>query len=119
MAQGSLGSIVAFGINFNASKLQVPISVYVVFLIVMASAFLLASFTIVPPSEVRRRDGTALAHYPHEGFWQELKNQRRLFEDWRVLVMLIPMFASEVTFIVISSLNCESKPFVDVCGCRK
>ncbi|KAL8956965.1 MAG: hypothetical protein Q9193_005645 [Seirophora villosa] len=100
-----LGSIVAFGINFNASVVQVPISVYIVFLVVMTSAFFVALFTIIPPSQVRRRDGTPLAHYPHEGFWQELKNQRRLFQDWRILVLFIPMFASEVPFIVISSCN--------------
>lgn len=75
----------------------------------MASAFFVTLFTIIPPSQVRRRDGTPLAHYPHEGFWQELKNQRRLFQDWRILVLFIPMFASEVPFIVISSCNCKLK----------
>ena len=105
--EGSLGSIVAFGINFNASKLRVPISIYIVFILLMASGFLVAFFTIVAPSKVRRRDGTPLAHYPHEGFWPELKNQRRLFQDWRLLAMFVPMFASEVPIIVLSSLNCE------------
>ena len=80
----------------------------------MASAFFLAFFTIVSPSEVRRGEYTALAHYPHEGLWQELKNQRRLLKDWRVLTMLIPMFASEVTFVVPSSLNCESDDHVGI-----
>ena len=73
----------------------------------MASAFFVALFAIVTPSKVRRRDGTPLADYPHEGFWQELKNQRRLFQDWRILAMFVPMFASEVPVIVLSSLNCE------------
>ena len=72
----------------------------------MASGFLVALFTIVAPSKVRRRDGTPLAHYPHEGFWQELKNQRQLLQDWRLIAMFIPMFASEVPIIVLSSLNC-------------
>lgn len=107
MEQGSLGSLVAFGINFNASKLQVPISVYLVFILLMASAFFIALFTIVAPSKIRRRDGTPLARYPHDGFWQELKRQRRLLQDWRLLAMFIPMFASEVPIIVLSSLNCE------------
>ncbi|KAI4103821.1 MAG: hypothetical protein L6R37_003624 [Teloschistes peruensis] len=102
----TLGSLVAFGINFNASSLQVPISVYIVFILLMVSGFFVALFAIIAPSEVRRRDGTPLAHYPHEGLWQELKNQRRLFRDWRLLAMFIPMFASEVPIIVLSSLNC-------------
>ncbi|KAL8695757.1 MAG: hypothetical protein Q9224_003181, partial [Gallowayella concinna] len=101
----SLGSIVAFAINFDASALHVPIAVYIVFILVMALSFLVALFGIVAPSTVRRRDGTPLAHYPHEGFWQELKHQRRLFQDWRILAMFVPMFASEVPFIVLSSLN--------------
>ncbi|KAI4213366.1 MAG: hypothetical protein LQ349_009289, partial [Xanthoria aureola] len=101
----SLGSIVAFGLNFNASKLQVPIAVYIVFILLMVSAFLVALFFIVKPSTVRRRDSTPLAHYPHQGIWQELKNQRRLLQDWRLLVMFIPMLASEVALIVLSSLN--------------
>lgn len=73
----------------------------------MVSALFLALFLIVEPSKVRRRDGTPLAHYPHHGIWQELKNQRRLLQDWRLLVMFIPMIASEVAVIVLSSLNCE------------
>ncbi|KAL8704647.1 MAG: hypothetical protein Q9201_002181 [Fulgogasparrea decipioides] len=101
----SLGSIVAFGINFHADKLQVPISVYIVFILLMASAFFVALFTIIAPSEVRRRDGTPLAHYPHDGLWQELKNQRRLLQDWRLLALGVPMLASEVPIIVSSSLN--------------
>lgn len=105
--QGTFGSLVAFGINFNASNLQVPISVYIVFILLMASAFFVAAFGIVPPAQVRRRDGTPLAHYPHEGLWEELKRQRLLLNDWRLLAMFIPMFASEVPIIVLSSLNCE------------
>ena len=105
--QGTLGSLVAFGINFNASNLQVPMSVYIVFVLLMASAFFIAAFSIVPPAQVRRRDGTPLAHYPHEGLWEELKRQRLLLKDWRLLAMFIPMFASEVPIIVLSSLNCE------------
>ena len=75
----------------------------------MASAFFVAFFAIVAPSSVRRLDGTPLAHYPHEGLWQELKRQRQLFQDWRLLAMFVPMFASEVPIIVLSSLNCKDK----------
>lgn len=73
----------------------------------MASAFFVALFTIVAPSKVRRHDGTPLARYPHEGLWHELKRQRLLLQDWRLLAMFVPMFASEVPIIVLSSLNCK------------
>ena len=76
----------------------------------MASGFFVSCFTIVSPSRVRRADGTALANYPHEGFWSELKAQGTLFRDWRLLAMFVPMFASEIVLIVFSSLNCEWNP---------
>ena len=106
MFAGTLGSVTAFGLNFKATELHVPIAVYVIFIILMATAFFVALFCIIEPSSVRRQDGTPIAHYPDEGFWQELKNQRRLLQDWRLLVMFIPMLASEVALIVLSSLNC-------------
>ena len=109
--QGTLGSLIAFGINFNASKLQVPISVYIVFIVLMASSFFIALLSIAKPSEVRRADGTSIAYYPHEGFWHELKNQRQLLKDWRLLAMFIPMLGSEVAIIVLSSLNCKQSAF--------
>lgn len=65
---------------------------YIAFLIITASAFFLAVYIIIPLSQVRQRDDTPLAHYSHEGSWQKLKNQRRLFQDWHILVMFNPMF---------------------------
>lgn len=106
---GTLGSLVSFGINFNASALQVPAAVYIVFIVLIASGFFLTCFTILPPSRVRRPDGTPLADYPQEGFWHELKAQRKLFSDWRLLAMFVPLLGSEVLVIVNSTLNCECK----------
>lgn len=107
---GTLGSLVSFGINLNASALQVPVAVYIVFIVLTASGFFLTCFTILPPSRVRRPDGTPLADYPHEGLWHELKAQSKLFGDWRLLAMFIPLLGSEVVVIVNSTLNCEYKP---------
>ncbi|KAL9605541.1 MAG: hypothetical protein Q9179_001244 [Wetmoreana sp. 5 TL-2023] len=74
----------------------------------MASAFFVALFTIIAPSEVRRRDGTPLAHYPHDGLWQELKNQRRLLQDWRLLALGVPMLASEIVGAIWIGLMLDS-----------
>ena len=87
---------------------QVPLAVYVVFTCLMASAFFVAFFGIVPPSEARRKDGTALAHYPHKGLWFEFKAQGQLLKDWRILALFIPMVACEIAIIVISTLNGQS-----------
>ena len=102
---GTLASLVAFGINYHAKVQQVPLAVYVVFICLMASAFFVALFAILPPSKIRRSDGTALAHYPHKGFWFEIKAQGQLLRDWRMLALVIPMFASEIAIIVMSTLN--------------
>lgn len=107
---GTLGSLVSFGINFNASALQVPVAVYIVFIVLTASGFFLTCLTILPRSRVRRPDGTPLADFPHQGFWHELKAQGKLFSDWRLLAMFVPLLGSEVVVIVNSTLNCEWKP---------
>ena len=73
----------------------------------MVLAFFVALFAIVPPSQVRRSDGTPLAQYPHKGFWIELKAQSQLLKDWRLLALFIPMFGSEVAVIVFSTMNCK------------
>ncbi|KAE8373487.1 MFS general substrate transporter [Aspergillus bertholletiae] len=107
LSVGSIvASFVAFGINFNAGELACPDSVYIVFIILMALSLPVALFGIISPANVRRVDGSPIAHYAHRGFWEELKEQRRIFMDWRMLVLLIPMFGSEVSIVVFSSINC-------------
>ena len=77
----------------------------------MLLAFVVALFGIVPSNTVRRTDGTHLAHYPYDGALVELKGQLELFKDWRMLALVIPMFASEVAVIVFSTLNGKSRVF--------
>jgi hypothetical protein len=73
----------------------------------MCSAFFVALFGIVKPSDVRRDDGTAIATYPHKGWWVELKAQRQIIMDWRMIVLILPMFGSEIAIIIFSTLNCK------------
>ena len=80
----------------------------------MVSGFLVACFGIVPQSRVRRPDGTPLAHYPHKGLWPELRAQSKLFRDWRLLVLFVPLFGSEIVVIVFSTLNCELTPISSI-----
>lgn len=102
---GTAASLVAFGINFHAAAARVPIAVYIVFIILMIAAIPIAFFFIVDPKRVQRSDGTAIRHYPHRGFMVELKNQVELLKDWRILVLTIPFFASEIAIIITSTLN--------------
>jgi hypothetical protein len=96
---------VAFGINYDATAAKVPIAVYIVFIVLMSCAFLVALFGIVQPDTVRRADGSPIAKYPHEGLMVELKAQGRLFKDGKVLLLLLPFFASEVAIIIMSTVN--------------
>lgn len=104
---GTIASFVAFGINYNASVVKCPDSVYIVFIILMCLAFFVAFFGIVEPSDVRRVDGTVIAHYEHKSWHEELKAQRQIFMDWRMLVLIPPMFGSEIALIIFSTLNCK------------
>ncbi|KAH8422534.1 uncharacterized protein LDX57_000288 [Aspergillus melleus] len=101
----TIASFVAFGINFNAGELECPDSVYIVFIILMALSLPVALFGIISPADVRRADGSPIAHYPHRGVWEELKGQRQIIMDWRMLALLLPMFGSEVAIIAFSSIN--------------
>lgn len=115
---GTIASLVAFAINFHASVLHVPLALYVVFISLMISALFVAFFTILPPSKVRRPDGTALTYYPHEGFWKELKAQGQLFRDWRLVALFVPLFSGDITAIVVSTLNCKPDPrFIAFINC--
>ena len=104
---GTLASLVAFGINYNAAVVSCPDSVYIVFIVLMCMSFIVAFFGIVKPSEVRREDGKAIVHHQHQGWLAELKGQRKIFTDWRMLVLILPMFGSEIAIIIFSTLNCE------------
>ncbi|PVI01815.1 MFS general substrate transporter [Periconia macrospinosa] len=101
----TLASLVAFGINYNAPVVKCPDSVYIAFIVIMCLSFFVAFFGIVKPSDVRREDGSAIAHHEHKGWLTELKNQRQIFMDWRMLVLVIPMFGSEIALIIFSTLN--------------
>lgn len=102
---GTIACLMAFGINYHASQLQVPNAVYIVFTCIMASNIFTALFLIKDPSQVRRKDGRKVPHYLHKGLWVELRSQLKLLKDWRMLVLVVPFFASEIAIIITSTLN--------------
>lgn len=108
MDLGTILSLIGFGINFKSTVQQVPDSIYILFICLQSMGILVAFFGIVSPSTVRRPDGTALAKYPHTDFWTELKAQGQLFKDWRMLALFIPIFSSEISIIIISTINGKS-----------
>ncbi|KAF2464146.1 uncharacterized protein BDR25DRAFT_307336 [Lindgomyces ingoldianus] len=101
----TIASLMAFGINYNAGAVKCPDSVYIVFIILMCMAFFVAFFGIIDPARVRRDDGTAIAQNPHHSWKAGIKAQARIFLDWRMVVLILPMFGSEIAIIVFSTIN--------------
>ncbi|KAH8699180.1 membrane transporter [Talaromyces proteolyticus] len=105
----TIGSSVAFGINFHDTSLNgVPISVYLIFIIIMTSAVALAFFAIVPPEDVRRDDGTHLAVFTAPDFRTEVLGCFELLKDWRIVSLIIPMAATEMSQSLIPTLSAYS-----------
>ncbi|KAE8132053.1 hypothetical protein BDV38DRAFT_288131 [Aspergillus pseudotamarii] len=100
-----IASFVAFGINFNAGELACPDSVYIVFIILMALSLPVALFGIISPANVRRVDGSPIAHYAHRGFWEELKEQRRIFMDWPLYFNIRTRSLNSVIFVILQCLG--------------
>lgn len=104
----AFGSIVAFIIIYTgASDVSdgSPTPVYIAFLILMCLAFVVAWFGLVKPSEVRRADGTEIAHFRALSWKEELKGVGEVLRDFRVLAILPVAFCTELPLVIIPSLN--------------
>jgi hypothetical protein len=47
-----------------------------------------AAFLLMPPSRVIRDDGTQVATIKARGFFEELKSNLEIFQDWKLLIMV-------------------------------
>ncbi|KPI45554.1 uncharacterized protein AB675_812 [Cyphellophora attinorum] len=110
LATGStIGAIIPFAINFHSSSASgVPTSVYITFTVIMLSAMLVVFFGIVSPEKVTRDDGTHLAIFEAVEFRTELVHCVELLRDWRILMLLLPLFSTEITLGLIPTLNAHS-----------
>ncbi|OKL60161.1 hypothetical protein UA08_04897 [Talaromyces atroroseus] len=103
-AMTSFGNLIAsflvLGININDEANDgVPLSVYLSFIgIMLVLGF--ASFILVKPKDVRRKDGTALAVYKEESIITELKNVCRLVFDWKAMALCPALFVAEYLLIL-------------------
>lgn len=96
---GSVGSLVAFGLNYNASESVASDAVYTVFICIMCMAILLALFFIVDPKHVTRPDGTHIAVFQQANFATEVKRLAALCTDWKVLMLVPGMFVAEMNLV--------------------
>lgn len=57
------------------------------------------AFLLLPPSKVRRDDGTPIAVIKSRGFLEELKANLEIFKD-PILMMMVPAFLPAECFLV-------------------
>ncbi|KAH8694312.1 membrane transporter [Talaromyces proteolyticus] len=110
LALGStVGALVAFGISVDEAGLTgVPTSVYLTFIIIMSSAILVSATMIVSPRKIIRDDGTHLAIFTATEFRSEFKGCVKLLKDWRIVALIVPMIATEMSSALIPTLSAYS-----------
>ncbi|KAH8805488.1 hypothetical protein F5884DRAFT_799458 [Xylogone sp. PMI_703] len=104
IAGATVGGCVALGINWNATTLGVPHSVYIIF-IVLQCASLGFAMLLLPPQDLVRPDGTHIASFERVSVKESLGYTAKLFADWRILVMIPVFFTPEMFFPLQSSIN--------------
>ncbi len=102
---GTVGSFIAFGINFNATETNTSNTLYTVFIVIQCMAMLLALFFIVNPKHVTRDDGTHIAVFKHTSVLIESRRLMLLFTDWKVWVMIPGIFVAEMSLVSSPSLS--------------
>lgn len=96
---GTVGSLVAFGINYHATESHASNAMYTVFICIQCMAILIAFFFIVDPKHVTRDDGTHIAVFKHTSFATELKRLMQLLLDWKVWILVPGIFVAEMNLV--------------------
>ncbi|KAF2102542.1 hypothetical protein NA57DRAFT_71532 [Rhizodiscina lignyota] len=103
---GTIGSLIAFGVNFHSTgSVGVSDAVYTVFIVIMCMAIVIAFFFIVDPKKVVRDDGTHLALFKQATVMTELKGLAVLFTDWKIWCLVPGIFVAEMNLALMSSIN--------------
>ncbi|THX36900.1 hypothetical protein D6D10_06291 [Aureobasidium pullulans] len=105
----TVGALIVFGITKDVTSISgVPNSVYISFVVIMASAALVSAFGIVSPEKVTRADGTHLAEFKATDFKTEFAGCCALLKDWKIVLLIIPMFATEMSSSLIPTISAYS-----------
>ncbi|KFY04164.1 hypothetical protein V491_09445 [Pseudogymnoascus sp. VKM F-3775] len=90
----TVGALVVFGITINDVSLNgVPISVLL---------------GIIPSNKVIREDGTHIAVFTASDFRTEIKGCVSLLKDWKIVLLIIPMAATEMSSALIPTISAYS-----------
>ncbi|KAH0334983.1 membrane transporter, partial [Aureobasidium melanogenum] len=105
----TVGALIVFGITKDVTTISgVPESVYIAFIVIMTSAALCSAFGIVSPEDVVRPDGSSLAEFVATDFRSEFAGCANLLKDWRIVLLIIPMFATEMSSSLIPTISAYS-----------
>ncbi|KAF5598145.1 hypothetical protein FPANT_3909 [Fusarium pseudoanthophilum] len=105
----AVGALVVFLITKDITTLTgVPTSVYVTFIVIMASAVVLSLVCVLPSRKIVREDGTHLAHFSATDFRTEIRGCVMLLKDTRVLLLIMPMVATEMSSALIPTLTAHA-----------
>ena len=103
---GTVGSLVAFGINVRQTgTVGVSNAVYIVFIVIMLTAIVTAFFFIVDPRKVVRDDGTHIAVFKQATVMTEVRGLIMLFTDVKILLLIPAIFVAEMCLALMSSIN--------------
>ncbi|KAH8696173.1 membrane transporter [Talaromyces proteolyticus] len=105
----AVGALVVFCITKDVTTLSgVPTSVYITFIVIMASAVLVSLVCILPSAKIVREDGTRLAHFTASDFRTEIQGCLVLLKDIRVMLLIVPMAATEMSSALIPTLTAHA-----------
>ena len=103
---GTVGAFISFGANYHQTEaIGVSNPVYVVFIIIICVAIVVAVFGLIDPKDVVRDDGTHLAVFHSTDIWSEVKGVFACFAELRIVVLLPGILCAEMVLVLVSSIN--------------
>ncbi|KAK7533803.1 major facilitator superfamily domain-containing protein [Phyllosticta citribraziliensis] len=102
----TVGALIAFGVNHDKTEVTgVTTAVWVIFLLIMGCAMVIATFCIVEPKDIVRDDGTHIAIFKQPSFKEEMKGVLSVLLDKKIILLLPAMFVGEMCLALVSSIN--------------
>ncbi|KAJ3498181.1 hypothetical protein NLG97_g1327 [Lecanicillium saksenae] len=101
-----VGSSISLSLNIHETHpVGVSDSVYIVFIILHASAFFIAMAFIVHPKDVARKDGSHIVVSRDSKVWYEIKETVKLMTTRKYLIMAPAQLGCEMGLALVSSVN--------------
>ncbi|OZJ06126.1 hypothetical protein BZG36_01035 [Bifiguratus adelaidae] len=108
-----IGSAVSLGVLFNTgNQNQVPIAVYIVFMIIMACGAGMGFF-LLNPKKVHHADGTPVSLHKYSSVTRETREILKLFLNWKMLI-LIPLFGGSNWFYTYQQSDYQAGGFFNI-----